>query len=947
MSSSHPPRRSRPARHARRMLAGTVTTALALGLLAVSPAVADEGDVFSSTWELDGDASDSVEDRDGEVLPGVTFADGSAQFTAADNSEIRLPYERNLEPGNGEWILELTDVVPGTRTGSHQAVATSRSSNNQGWALYIMPNGEFRFWARVVGQSQWAQFPTDVIAQPGTSYDITVTYTPGSVTTEISGGADVTVTDEIGIPLISSGNMPMRLGNGNDFGDGFFYRGSIGSMSLTSSPRQEPWAACEAGDGAALPVATPDAAVLDRAIPDDELTQLSLEAAQNANRYITTTFWDEEFASEPGDYIPLSRRVGAPEYALRGVSMAAVNMSILVATGGYDPEDTGVSEAEVRERIVRMVSSAAVEHRSNNSAGWGPEADRWQASLWAYYNGFAAWLLWDDFSPAQQACVTNMVAMEADQMVAPEYYRNAEGTIVIPGDTKSEENAWRSSLSGLAATMMPGAANSQEWRSDAIDLALAAWATPEDVESDEVINGRALDELLTGSNVESDGTVENHNLMHPIYMLAFDQNVNSALTQQLAGQRPAEGFFHNIDLTYEAFVDQQFDSPPWQAPGGTIYVPGESSIYYPDGNDWGSTFPLYFAQGDVIAATYGVGGDVSTPPAVWAERHLQDAIDLQDRFEDGRTYLDNSESNYGLREERTAQIAAHTFLTRFLNAEQVCMTDRPYTSDTDDALLGELEIVRELMATPEWEELSTEVRETLGAALADLESARTDGDDATVEAAVRALQLELVAAGEAPVLTEIRAVLDQAQQCTIDMPIAITAPGKADAGDEISIGLTGGEPDTEYRLLVDGEELATLTTGADGAGLALLTLPETASGTLTIRAENGESSAEAEIVLEVVDPTDPTDPDPTDPDPTDPDPTDPDPTDPDPTDPDPTDPDPTDDGSAGAGDDVGGDGDLADTGTSPATVILAVLGALTLAGGTVLLILRRRLNAGR
>ncbi|UFU06466.1 LamG-like jellyroll fold domain-containing protein [Ruania halotolerans] len=929
-------RRSRPfpsRSHLTGTVAGALTAALAFGLLAASPATAEEGDVFSSTWELETDASDSVEDRDGEVLEDVTFAGGSAHFSASDDSEIRLPYERNLEPGNGEWTLELTDIVPDTRTGSHQAVATSRSSNNQGWAFYIMPNGEMRFWMRTVGQGPWAQFSTGVIAQPGTSYDATVTYVPGSVTVEISGGAEVTVTDQAGIPLINNGNSPIRLGNGDDHGDGFFYNGSLGEITISSAPRVEPWAACEAASDGSATVSPPDPSVLERPIPEDEITQLSLEAAQNANRYITTTYWDETFAEETGEYIPLSRRVGSPEYALRGVAMSAVNMAILVATGSYDAADTGVDEAVVRERIVRLVSSAAAEHRANEPRGWGPEESRWQSSLWAYYNGFAAWLLWDDFSAAQQACVTNMVTMEANEMVDPEYYRDASGTIVIPGDTKAEENTWRSSLSGLAATMMPTAGNSAQWRSDAIDLALAGWATPEDVEGSETVNGRALSELLEGSNVESDGTVENHNLMHPIYMLAFDQNVNTALTQQLAGQSPAAAFLHNIDLTYEAFVDLEFDSPPWQAPGGTIYVPGESTIYYPDGNDWGTTFPLYFAQGDVIADTYDVDGDVSAPASEWAVRHLEDAIALQDRFEDGHTYLDTTESNYGLREERTAQIAAHTFLTRFLNAEQACVTDRPYTSDTTDPLLGELELVRELMGTQAWEDLSADIRAAIAEALDRLEGARTSGSGAVVTTALRELQLELAAAGESEVVDEIRGVIAAAQECTIELPIAVTAPDEADAGDEIRIGLTGAEPDTEYALLIDGVQQTTLLTGGDGAGVAELALPGDAQGSVTVRAVSGDSSAEATIAIRVPDTEEPT-PDPTD---------------------EPTDggtQTPDEDGSSDA-DDPGqdgsddGSGDLADTGATPAVAILAVIAALALAGGAILLTARRRVNAGR
>lgn len=756
-----------------RATGAAVGLALVLGHLGTAPsapaAEADEPGATSSAWPLDGDARDAVGDRHGEALPGVTFSGGSAHFAGRDDAEIRLPQDRRLEPGEAGWRLELTEVVPGPLTGTHQAIATSRSTTNQGWALYIMPGGEFRFWSRVVGQGSWAQFPTGVTAQPGTSYDIAVTWEPGTVTVEIDGGAGADVTAAMAMPVVNTGDNPVRLGNGGDRGTEFFYRGSIGGAALSATPRTDQWARCEAAATTERTVTPPDPAILDRPIPSDELTGLALTAARNASRYVSTTYWGQHFAGEPGERINLAQRLGNTEYALRGPAMAAVSTAIMVATGAYDPADTGVSEAEARTRVVRLVASAAAEHRANDPGGWGTESRLWQASLWAYYNGFAAWLLWDDFSPAQRACVTNMVAAEADAMPDPEYYRDAGGTIVRPGNTQAEENAWRSSLSALAATMMPGAPGSTGWRDDALALSLAAWATPQDVTAAEVVNGRRLDQLLDGSNVEPDGTVENHDLMHPIYMLAFDQNVNSALAQQLTGQLPAAAFLRNVDLTYEALVDLDFPSPPWLAPGGTIYVPGEPAIYYPDGNDWGTTFPLYFAQADVIADGYGIGGDRSAPPSEWAALHLQAAIDLQSRFPDGHTYLDTTESNYRLREERTAQIAAHTFLTRFLTAgEPVCLTDRPYTTTTTSALQGEMELAWQAIESDAAQELPPALRAELVAGLERVAAAANRGQERT---AIRLLQRRLDATTiESPVLDQLRAAVHSAATCVLQLP---------------------------------------------------------------------------------------------------------------------------------------------------------------------------------
>ncbi|WP_114559268.1 LamG-like jellyroll fold domain-containing protein [Desertihabitans aurantiacus] len=761
---------ARPARRpAVRALAAAVALGVGCGLLGPGPSSeADEPAPTTSTWRLDGDARDAVGDRHGEASAGVTFADGSARFSGADDSEVLLPHDPDLEPGDGGWRLELADVVPGALTGRHQAIATSRSTTNEGWAFYIMPNGEFRFWSRVAGQSAWAQFATGVTARPGTSYDIAVEWRPGTVDITIGGGAQLEREHQMRLPVVNNGSNPVRLGNGGDRGTEFFYRGSLGEVTLSAVPRSDDWALCQA-DGTASAVVTPDRRVLERPLPTDEVSQLALTAARNANRWVSTTYWEREFGAEDGERINLAQRMGNTEYAMRGPAMTAVSSAVLLATGAYDPADTGVSEAEARERVVRLVSSAAAEHRANDPGGWGTESTLWQSSLWAYYNGFAAWLLWDDLSPAQRACVTNMVVAEAEAMPDPEYYRDADGTIIRPGNTQAEENAWRSSLSGLAATMMPEHEDAARWQSDALELALAAWATPQDVASTDVVNGRQLDELLDGSNVEPDGTVENHNLMHPIYMLAFDQNVNNALAQQLTSQLPARAYLHNVDLTYEAFVDLEFPSPPWRPPGGTIYVPGSDQIHYPDGNDWGTTFPLYFAQADVIADSFGAGGEVSVPPREWALRHLQAAVDLQERFADGHTYLDTTESNYRLREERTAQIAAHTFLTRFLGSGAApCFTDRPYSTGTRDPLQGEMELAWQALDSAEGQALPVKQQRELRAALERVAAADNRGEE---RLAVRLLQrlLDRDTSGS-PAVEQIRAAADSAAGCVLDLP---------------------------------------------------------------------------------------------------------------------------------------------------------------------------------
>jgi hypothetical protein len=234
-----------------------------------------------------------------------------------------------------------------------------------------------------------------------------------------------------------------------------------------------------------------------------------------------------------------------------------------------------------------------------------------------------------------------MVEYEADRIPEPRYYRDRTGTIISGGNTQAEEDSAWASLLGLATAMMPGHPQWQQWQQDNVELLIAAYARPVDTASGEMVNGRTVGDVLDGSNIENDGTVVNHGFLHPIYMLAFDQSVNVALTSTLAGQHTPEAAFTNVDVVYDALVDLEFPAPPYREPGGTIYRPDRADIYYPRGNDWGTSFPLYFAQADVLADSFGLDNLVDPDASTWADLHDTDALAMQQRHADGHTYANN------------------------------------------------------------------------------------------------------------------------------------------------------------------------------------------------------------------------------------------------------------------------------------------------------------------
>lgn len=117
-----------------------------------------------------------------------------------------------------------------------------------------------------------------------------------------------------------------------------------------------------------------------------------------------------------------------------------------------------------------------------------------------------------------------------------------------------------------------------------------------------MLNGIRLSKWLQGTNIADDGTLENHSRLHPLYMVSFDQSLYQGFTFGLAGHSAPKAALHNIDRVYRALVELEFPAPDG---GTTIYQPDSPTIYYPEGNDWGTHFPFYFGSFDLLVSLTG------------------------------------------------------------------------------------------------------------------------------------------------------------------------------------------------------------------------------------------------------------------------------------------------------------------------------------------------------
>jgi hypothetical protein len=394
----------------------------------------------------------------------------------------------------------------------------------------------------------------------------------------------------------------------------------------------------------------------------------------NANEYALTTWYNtaKNFDAQTGTYLSFG---GTSEHYIRPVAVEAFSLAVSLQTGAYDASRTGVPLATARAMTLKLIGSLAYRHKVNTTGGWG---SAWQSALWAAYAGQAGWMMWSDLSATDQEYVRKMVEYEANRFntYTVPYYRSRSGTINYPGDSKAEENAWNAQILGLASAMMPQHANRSLWMNKNVELLISSYIRPMDINSQTVLHGRTVQSWVNGSNANDDGTVINHNLIHPDYMLAMNHNYAQAALFSLAGRPTPKAALWGTDRIYAALVDLNFTSPPHRAPGGTIYVDGKGNFYYPQGTDWGTGRRMNAVAVDVAAATLGTDNFASQKGAYWEALHATDALNMQNRFTDGRTYAGSpsdagSEDSYQGREEWVAMLAAEAHLLKYVKNNQL------------------------------------------------------------------------------------------------------------------------------------------------------------------------------------------------------------------------------------------------------------------------------------
>jgi hypothetical protein len=227
----------------------------------------------------------------------------------------------------------------------------------------------------------------------------------------------------------------------------------------------------------------------------------------------------------------------------------------------------GISRAEARDRaiaILRFVlpTHGAGDKRCTDGKQWH---NQWQSAMWAHCIAKAAWLLWDDLDPNLRWLAARMICDEADRFVG------VTPPAQVENDTKAEENAWNSQIISLACNMFPRHPHHEQWRETAIRWVICSYPTAADVRSTKVIDGKPMNQWLTGPNIHDDYTLENHNRVHPDYMTTVHLVLSQTLSYQWGGNRPPDALRFNAEKIYANLKKLALPDGSW---------------LYPNGQDW-------------------------------------------------------------------------------------------------------------------------------------------------------------------------------------------------------------------------------------------------------------------------------------------------------------------------------------------------------------------------
>lgn len=252
-------------------------------------------------------------------------------------------------------------------------------------------------------------------------------------------------------------------------------------------------------------------------------------------------------------------------------------------------DDLGASERRgYFGKCIAALRFATATHRTGtqkctDGKPWGATENfgpgSWQSGMWTGTLAWGTWLIWDQIEPTLQQCFQQVVAWECDILS----HRPPPNGLWL--DTKAEENGWQVPCLVLGELIFPTHRHAPLWHETALKYMMNTLCTEADTHDATLVDGRPVDQWVTGANLQPDYTLENHNIFHPSYVGCSSYFMTQAVMYYTYGARPIpQAATHHLSDTWHMF---QSIILPW----------GEAA--YPQGMDWelhGLTFINLFAS---------------------------------------------------------------------------------------------------------------------------------------------------------------------------------------------------------------------------------------------------------------------------------------------------------------------------------------------------------------
>jgi hypothetical protein len=217
----------------------------------------------------------------------------------------------------------------------------------------------------------------------------------------------------------------------------------------------------------------------------------------------------------PHPYFDVS---GSGVFLERGEASIAFTYATLLRAKPAASFIGGLARATMENHVEEAIDDITSAYVSNLGAiGWGGDPGdgsdprKWQGPTVAAQMGWAAKLAWSTLDATTQAEVEEVVAGEADAVVA---YAPENGT---SSDSAAEENGMFATAPAIAAVLFPAHRNARIWAEEAIRMALNSPSRNGDSADARVVDGQQLRAWVTTVNLQDDWGMVNHGIFHPVY----------------------------------------------------------------------------------------------------------------------------------------------------------------------------------------------------------------------------------------------------------------------------------------------------------------------------------------------------------------------------------------------------------------------------------------------